>query len=76
MRRKRETGGKPIQLRLALQRRGMSLGDLRRRTGLSRSTVSELAAGLRSSTLFTAKRICDALDCSLQELITGVRDKE
>ncbi|MCC9021763.1 helix-turn-helix domain-containing protein [Bacillus nakamurai] len=52
-----------------LHERGMSLGQLSQRTGISTQRLSDYANGVRPSmTIKTAKIIAIALNCSIDDL--------
>ena len=50
--------------------RGFSIGDLARRSGLSKQTLSKLEMGNGNPTVDTLSAVGDALDVSLGRLVT------
>ena len=62
----RKISFKPL-LRLLVDR-GMTTADLRRATGITPSTMTEIRAS-RSVTLDTLVKICNALDCPVEAIV-------
>ncbi len=64
-------GGNLQRARLANQ---FSLGDLARRSGLSKQTVAKLETGDTNPTIETLAQLADALKISVRELVTDAPD--
>ena len=60
------------ELRKAREQAGLTQEQLSFRAGLSRPYISQLERNLKSPTVDTLFRICDALDVSAVELIKRV----
>jgi transcriptional regulator with XRE-family HTH domain len=60
------------ELRKARQRAGLIQEQLSFRAGLSRPYISQLERDLKSPTVDTLFRICDALDASAAKLVRRV----
>ncbi|MCD8300977.1 MAG: helix-turn-helix transcriptional regulator [Clostridiales bacterium] len=56
-------------LRWICEIKGISISRLSGMTGISKSTLSSIMRGESSPFLYTAFKICDALDISLMELV-------
>jgi transcriptional regulator with XRE-family HTH domain len=52
------------------QERGLSLGELARRSGLSKQTLSKIEQGLGNPTVETLSQLGSALDVSIRRLLT------
>ena len=51
--------------------RHLSLGDLAKRSGISRSYISEVERGLKDPSSEIVQDLCDCLDMSVEELLAG-----
>ncbi|MEU9755667.1 helix-turn-helix transcriptional regulator [Streptomyces althioticus] len=75
-----EDHGVRITLDKMLERRGMTVSELARRTGISRINLTKLKNGRASGVVWTTLgRICDALECQPGDLIAytpGTHRKE
>lgn len=59
--------GKCLLLNL-LNKRYMTQVDLSEKTGISKQQINEYIANTRLMTIYNAKLIADALDCSIDDL--------
>jgi transcriptional regulator with XRE-family HTH domain len=69
----RAVAGPPIgrRLREARKRRGLSLGDLAERSGLTKGFLSQVERDLTSLSVGALLRVCAALDLPVGELFSG-----
>jgi transcriptional regulator with XRE-family HTH domain len=51
--------------------RKLSIRELELRGSIERSTISKLESGLLNPTLFTIRKICDALEINFEEFFKG-----
>ena len=62
------------QIRLERSRRGLSLNDLTRRAGVSRSMLSAVERGHKAPTVLVLDRIATGLDTSIARLVGDTRE--
>lgn len=58
-----------------LYQRKMSVSELARRTKVSRTTITDIIKGRKDSITFsTARKLGNALNCSISELFPGINE--
>jgi len=62
------------QIRLERSRRGLSLNDIARRAGVSRSMLSAVERGHKAPTVLVLDRIATGLDTSIARLVGDTRE--
>lgn len=55
---------------MEIDKRGMTIGDLSRLSGISYNVLYKYIKGLRSPTLYTASQIAYTLRCDIKKFIT------
>lgn len=66
----------PRHLREAREKRGLSQGDLARRTGLKASAISHFETGTRKPSFDNLRRLADALEITTDYLLGRVTDAQ
>ena len=64
-----------MQLRAIRIKRRMTLEELSQKSGVSRVAINRYELGSRCPNLDIAKRLSDALGCTLEELAEGLSEK-
>ena len=60
---------KRLRIKEMAKDRGMTLSEIGRKLGMPRSNMSAIASGRRGVSLKALQKICNILDCSIDELI-------